>query len=177
MLETVEVCLCNLERKANHNKLEAKRKGEKYIWYSTHKNKDIKDELSRELESLSSDIKLLKARSSGKGGSGGEWLYDFTLREFDLDGNFVGVPLVAEIELSDSKSSGLLYDFNKLLQSDSSNKVFIFQQKEESGFYDILDRIEPAIKAYDHKVSSNFLISCWITSRYTFKSKRIVIEF
>ena len=148
MLALVENCLNELEVTANQNRENAKSSGEKYIWFSTQKNKDMKLKLSNESENLSTENRRFKARNSGEGGSGGEWLYDFTLREFDSDNNFVGVPLVAEIELSDSKPRGLIYDFNKLLQSDAESKAFIFQQRDEDGFNDILKRIETAIQKY-----------------------------
>lgn len=176
MLDLVEKCLNDLTVIANQNKEDARVLGKKYIWYSAQKNKDLKLKLCGECEKLSTNTQIFKARASGEGGSGGEWLYDFILREFDSENHFVGVPFVAEIELSDSKSMGLLYDFNKLMQSDADKKAFIFQQKDESGFSDILTHIESALHKYKHKVSSEFLISCWITSEYVFKSKRILVN-
>ncbi|WP_105190529.1 hypothetical protein [Pseudoalteromonas sp. T1lg48] len=175
MLSQVESWLNELEVIAKGNKANANASGQKYIWYSAQKNKDIKSKFADKCERLSTDARQFKARSSGDGGSGGEWLYDFTLWEFSGK-NLIGIPLVAEIEMSDSKSGGLVYDFNKLLQSDADNKVFIFQQKSKSGFCEILKDIEAAIKNYAHKVPSEYLVSCWIMSEYKFLSKRVSVS-
>ncbi|WP_162062836.1 hypothetical protein [Vibrio taketomensis] len=116
----------------------------------------------------------LSSRSSGES-TGREWLYDFTLREFDKENNFVGVPLVAEIELSDWQPKGLVYDFNKLLQSDAKHRVFVFQQKQ-SDFENIMVYLDRSFKAYIHKTSSKFLVACWLTSEYRFIYKEMRSE-
>ena len=175
MLEKIEAWLNVLEVKANENKKAAKLNGEKYIWYSTQKNKEIKRIFSAEGEKLPSTGTRLSSRSSGDS-SGGEWLYDFALREFDENDRLVGICLAVEIELSDSKPKGLGYDFNKLLQSDAPYKGFIFQQKDELAFTEILEHLEAALHRYNHRVDSEFLISCWITSKYRFIYEQYVVE-
>jgi hypothetical protein len=175
LLNKIEMWLGELEAIANKNKLLAQIEGGKYIWYSSQKNKDIKRKLTFECEKLSNSEIRLSSRSSS-GGSGGEWLYDYTLREFDKNGHFLGVRLAVEIELSDSNPRGLVYDFNKLLQSDSPYRVFVFQQKSEDECVKLLKCLEGSLEAYKHKLDSVFLISCWLTSKYKFVSKQYKIK-
>jgi hypothetical protein len=170
MLDTVKDWLEDLAIVANENKEQAKLKGNKYTWYSSQKNKDIKRRFSQEGESLASAGRRIAARSSGDS-TGGEWLYDLTLREFDENNRFLGVPLVVEIELSDPKPRGLIYDFNKLLQSDAYNKVFIFQQKDAFEFENMIKYFDISFSAYNHKLKSKFLVACWLTSKYEFTYK------
>ncbi|MGZ5054904.1 MAG: hypothetical protein ACXWAT_08170 [Methylobacter sp.] len=167
MLNNIQDWLNDLQIRAVENKQTAKANGQKYIWYSSVKNKDIKRKFSEEGERLSRHGIRLLSRSSGNS-SGGEWLYDFVLREFDENNHLLGIRLVAEIELSDSKAQGLVYDFNKLLQADAPYKVFIFQQKDENLYSEILKKIEAAINSYRHRLDSHFLIACWITTKYRF---------
>lgn len=103
-------------------------------------------------------------------------MYDFALREFDEKNRLVSIYLAVEIELSDSKLGGLVYDFNKLLQSDAPYKGFIFQQKDELAFSEILDNLEATLGRYNHRINSEFLISCWITSKYQFVCEQYVVE-
>jgi len=175
MLDMVENSLNRLGGEAVENKRNSRKNGEKFIWYSKDKNTQIKTRLSLDGENLSSEHSHFKARSSAKDGPGREWLYDFILREYDAEHNFVGVPLIAEIEFSDSKSGGLIYDLNKLLQADADHKVFIFQQKDEASWNGILARLEHSISRYRHKVPCTFLISCWLTSQYVFRHTRITV--
>lgn len=175
MLDKIQAWLNELEIKANENKKAAKLDGKKYIWYSTQKNKDIKRKFSTEGEKLPASGTRLSSRSSGDS-SGGEWLYDFVLREFDESNRLIGIRLAVEIELSDSKPGGLVYDFNKLLQSDAPYKGFIFQQKDDLSFSEILEHLEAALDRYTHRLDSEFLISCWITSKYQFICKQYVVE-
>jgi hypothetical protein len=167
LLIQVQEWLNELAMIANENKRIAKAEEKKYIWYSTQKNKDIKAKFSLEGEKLSIDGIRFSSRSSGDS-SGGEWLYDFTLRKFDESNYLLGIHLAVEIELSDSKSSGLVYDFNKLLQADSPYKCFVFQQKNESLFNEILGYFDTRLNIYNHRSDSEFLIAGWITSRYKF---------
>ncbi|WP_141201889.1 MULTISPECIES: hypothetical protein [unclassified Marinobacter] len=170
MLDTVKDWLEDLAIVANHKKEQARINGEGYTWYSSQKNKDIKRKFSQEGEKLASNGRRIAARSSGDS-TGGEWLYDFTLREFDENNRFFGVPLAAEIELSDPKPRGLIYDFNKLLQSDADNKVFIFQQKYAFEFKNMIRYFDSSFYAYNHKLKSKFLVACWLTSKYEFTYK------
>lgn len=176
MLKTIESWLDDLEKVANKNKKSEEGKGSNFIWYSANKNKDIKSKLSVEGEKLSNlSGNKLTSRSSAES-AGGEWLYDFILQEHDICGNFIGVKLAAEIELSDSKISGLRYDFNKLLQSDAEFKLFVFQQKDVEKFNKIIDELSISIEMYNHKLNSNLLIACWSTDDYTFLYKRFFLE-
>lgn len=172
MLDKVQNWLEDLAVIANRNKQTASLNKNKYTWYSRQKNKDIKRKLSEESEKLPTNGNRLSSRSSGKS-TGKEWLYDFTLRNFDKDNNLIGIELVVEIELSDTKTGGLVYDFNKLLQADSPNKCFIFQQKHEETATTMLERLNLSINKYNHRTKSHFLIACWVTSKYKFVYKII----
>jgi hypothetical protein len=171
MISDVKNWLNQLSNIANVHKVTALSKGEKYIWHSPNKNKDIKRKFSEEGEKLATKGRL-SSRSSGKS-TGCEWLYDFTLREFSSDNHFIGVPLVVEIELSDRKPKGLVYDFNKLLQSDADHRVFIFQQKNQAQYDDAISYIVSAFDAYIHKCNSKYLVACWLTSEYRFIYKEM----
>ena len=171
MLHKIQVWLNDLAVIANEKKRAAKADGQKYIWYSTQKNKDIKRKLSLEGEKLLSNGTRLSSRSSS-GSSGREWLYDFALREFDENNHLIGIMLAVEIELSDSKPGGLVYDFNKLLQADAPYKVFILQQKDEVAFYEILGYLETTLDTYKHRLDCKFLIGCWLTAKYEFIYKQ-----
>lgn len=172
-IKSVQSWLTDLEIKANESKRKAIAGGaDKFVWYSKEKNKDIKEKFAVEGKKLSSNY---LSRSSG-GSAGGEWLYDFTLRELDEEKNLISIPLVAEIELSDSKSGGLIYDFNKLLQADSSVKVFIFQQKNEAEFKEIFAGIQVSLNLYKHRTNGQYLVACWITSEYRFIFKSYEIK-
>ncbi len=167
MLNLMQTWLNALADKANIEKQKHRELGKKYIWYSVQKNKDIKALFSSEGEKLPT-IGRLSSRSSGES-TGREWLYDFTLREFDTENNFLGVRLAVEIEMSDSKLKGLVYDFNKLLQSDAPYKAFIFQQKTVDDYKKIRKPLSDAHKAYHHRAPSQLLVACWITSQYRFE--------
>jgi len=172
VLSKVITWLEELSTIANRNQKLAKMNGTEFIWYSADKNKDIKRKFSEEGEKLPTNGRL-SSRSSGKS-SGREWLYDFTLREFDSRDQLINIPLVAELEFSDSKVNGLIYDFNKLLQSDADYKVFIFQQKQHSDTEHFFECISNSVDAYNHKSSSEYLIVCWITSEYKFVYKALI---
>lgn len=176
MINDIYYWLDELEKTANENKKSENEKGKKYVWYSADKNIDIKNKLSikgEELSKLSGN--KLTSRSSAKS-SGGEWLYDFTLREFDKHGGFIGVKLAVEIEFSDSKIVGLRYDFNKLLQSDAEFKLFIFQQKDEEGFNEITNALSKSIEIYKHKLNSDLIIACWSMKDYKFLYRQFALE-
>jgi len=171
MISDVKDWLEQLSAIANENKAKARSKGERYIWHSLEKNKEIKRKFSEEGERLPRAGRL-SSRSSGAS-TGREWLYDFTLREFSNDDYFIGVPLVAEIELSARTPKGLVYDFNKLLQSDADHKVFIFQQKNKAQYEDVVAYIDRAFDAYTHKSNCKYLVACWLMSEYRFIYKEM----
>ena len=79
MISDVKKWLDELSVVANKKKAKARSKGEKYTWYSSTKNKDIKRKFSEEGEKLPTSGRL-SSRSSGKS-TGREWLYDFTAFE------------------------------------------------------------------------------------------------
>ena len=145
--------------------------GKRPKWTNTVKNKEIKERFlveGRRLEGI-------KPRSSADR-KAREWLYDLIWREFDAENNFVGVKLAIEIELSDMKEGGLIYDFNKLLQSDSEYKVFVFQQQTREKADNTFKTFRSRTELYNHKVKSRFLLSCWCWDSgafifYEFKSQ------
>ena len=137
--------------------------GKRPKWTNTVKNKEIKNKFSR--EELGLLIKGIKPRSSA---NSKEWLYDLIWREFDSENNFLGVKLVMEIELSDMTEGGLVYDFNKLLQSDSEYKIFVFQQKTKEQSKYLFSQLAGCSGAYRHKVKSSFLLCCWCWDSGTF---------
>lgn len=175
MLYQIQEWLDDLAAIANEKRRVAKADERKFIWYSTQKNKDIKRKFSIEGEKLSSNGSRFSSRSSGDS-SGREWLYDFALREFDESNHLLGIKLAVEIELSDSKVGGLIYDFNKLLQSDSSYKCFIFQKKDEAAFTEILGGLNNLLNKYHHRVDSQFIVACWITSKYKFIYQQFIVD-
>jgi hypothetical protein len=130
--------------------------GKEPKWTRKTKNKEIKEKFTNEGRL----IEGIKPRSSNDK-KAGEWLYDFIWREFDSDNNFIGVKLVMEIELSDMKERGLMYDFNKILQSDAEYKVFVFQQKTEKESTKLLAKLKNSSEMYKNKVNSDFLLCCW----------------
>lgn len=137
--------------------------GKRPKWTNTVKNKEIKERFlveGRRLEGI-------KPRSSADR-KAREWLYDLIWREFDSENNFVGVRLAMEIELSDMKESGLIYDFNKLLQSDSKYKIFVFQQQTNEQADNLFKKFRYRTELYNHKVKSHFLLSCWCWDSGTF---------
>ncbi|EJG1894794.1 MULTISPECIES: hypothetical protein [Vibrio] len=132
-------------------------------WNNTLKNKEIKLMFSERGKHISG----IRPRSSVDK-KAKEWLYDLIWREFDSESNFIGVKLSMEIELSDMKLKGLRYDFNKLLQSDSEYKVFVFQQKTQVDADYIVYELTKSLSAYKHKSSSNYLLTCWCWETGTF---------
>ncbi|KAF3983160.1 MAG: hypothetical protein HFP78_00150 [Methylococcales symbiont of Hymedesmia sp. n. MRB-2018] len=145
--------------------------GKKPKWTSKTKNKEIKEKFTKE----GLLIKGIKPRSSNDR-KAREWLYDLIWREFDSDNNFIGVKLVMEIELSEMKESGLIYDFNKILQSDADYKVFVFQQKTEEESKKLFAKLQKSSEVYKSKVKSSFLLCCWCwkTGTFIFKDFNIL---
>ncbi len=137
--------------------------GTRQKWTNPVKNKEIKEKFSRE----GLRIEGVKPRSSADK-KAGEWLYDLIWREFDSENNFVSVMLAMEIELSDMAERGLVYDFDKLLQSDSEYKIFVFQQQTKVQAEHLFNRFRLRSESYNHKLESIFLFCCWSWDSGTF---------
>ena len=137
--------------------------GKRPKWSNTKKNKEIKERFSHEGLKISG----IKPRSSADR-KAREWLYDLIWREFDSDKNFIGVKLAMEIELSDMKERGLVYDYNKLLQSDSEYKIFVFQQKSKDQTEQIFRKLASCSEIYKNKAESSTLLCCWCWDTGTF---------
>jgi hypothetical protein len=144
-------------------KATALKTGKEQKWTRKTKNKEIKEKFTNEGRL----IKDIKPRSSNDK-KAGEWLYDLIWREFDSNNNFIGVKLVMEIELSDMKERGLMYDFNKILQSDAEYKVFVFQQETKAESTKLLAKLKNSSEMYKNKVKSDFLLCCWCWETGTF---------
>jgi len=146
------------------------RTGKRPKWKNKIKNKEIKEKFTNEGRLIPG----IKPRSSNDRKES-EWLYDLIWREFDPDNHFIGVKLVMEIELSDMKENGLIYDYNKLLQSDAEYKIFIFQQKTVSNAEMLFNKFESCTKNYKNKIESTFFLSCWCwdTSTFLFKDFKV----
>jgi len=95
-----------------------------------------------------------------------EWLYDLVWRKFD-SGDYLSTLLAMEIEVS-AGYKGVVYDFNKLLQSDAKLKIMVFQQKTVEEGEDILNKLNSKISKYKHTFSSSYLLVCWVKSEYKF---------
>ena len=148
-------------------KREARNKGDeskwkKEIWQSIQKNKDIKHKFRDEGFNLG-----YNSRPSYKS-KAGEWLYDFIWRKFDGEDNFLELVLAMEIELSENTFKGFRYDFNKLLQSDATYKIFVFQKKMENEIEEIFKLLVESTIKYKSKIESEYLICGWCYSKNTF---------
>lgn len=137
--------------------------GKRPKWNNKVKNKEIK-KIFTDKGLL---LKGIKPRSSNDK-KAREWLYDLIWREFDSDKHFTGVKLAMEIELSDMTLGGLIYDYNKLLQSDAEYKVFVFQQKTIHDSEELFNKLELCSNNYNNRVKSKFLLSCWCWQTSTF---------
>ncbi len=144
--------------------------GKRPNWNNKVKNKEIKEKFTNEGALLQG----IKPRSSNDR-KAREWLYDLIWREFNSDNYFTGVKLTMEIELSDMKVGGLIYDYNKLLQSDAEYKIFVFQQKTVDDSNKLFDKLELCTNNYKNKVKSTFLLSCWCWETGTFLFKDISV--
>ncbi|WP_144407566.1 hypothetical protein [Gynuella sunshinyii] len=171
MIEDFKCWLNELGTKAIERKNTQLKNTKRQPWKNKTKNQDIK-KIFTDNGRL---IEGIKPRSSNDR-KAREWLYDLIWREYDSENNFIGVCLAMEIELSDMKFSGLIYDYNKLLQSDSKYKVFVFQQKEEVASDKIFHKLELCTKKYKSRVESEFLLSCWCWNTGTFKFKQIEVK-
>jgi len=140
------------------------------IWKSPEKNSAIKSRFQ-----IEGDKRTYKSRPSSETNAG-EWLYDFVWREFDKQGNLLGLKLVMEIEVSDMNEKGIKYDFNKLLQADSEHKILVFQLKTENEVVTALDNFEKSAKAYRTKINSKFLLCGWSTALNKFMFSDFVTE-
>jgi hypothetical protein len=155
-------------------KEQAKAKGDeskwkKEIWKSPKKNEDIKLRFEKEGDNLGYNSRPSYSKKRG------EWLYDFVWREFDGNGNLLGIKLAMEIEVSDMTEKGIRYDFNKLLQADSDYKILVFQMKTEDEVNKALSNFEKIAKDYKSKLESDFLLCGWVTSLNSFIFKNFHI--
>lgn len=153
------------EKKAKARSKGDESKWQREIWSSPEKNKAIKSKFMLEGEKLGYRTRPSRTTNAR------EWLYDFVWRRFDEHGNFVGVDLAMEIEVSDMNTGGIRYDFNKLLQSDSKYKILVFQLKTEPEVVSAIDALHTSSMAYSSKVAAEFLICGWITSKNIFEFK------
>jgi len=156
-------------------KIKAKAKGDESkwkceIWKSPEKNTVIKSRFQ-----IEGDKRKYKSRPSSETNAG-EWLYDFVWREFDEQGNLLGLKLVMEIEVSDMNEKGIKYDFNKLLQADREHKVLVFQLKTEKEVSTALANFEKSARAYRTKIKLNFLLCGWSTALNKFMFSNFVTE-
>lgn len=148
----------------------AKKRGianwKKVIWTSPMKNAAIKAKFAEMAEKVGMPGRdQIKCRPSRKAG---EWLYDLVWRRFDQEGNLVEVILAMEIEVSYMQECTKRYDFNKLLQADSTYKVFVFQQKTKEDVEAGLQRLKFAAAQYRFRSDSEFLLCGWSTQKNEF---------
>ena len=168
MIEKFKVWMNEIQEEAlkeKHNKAIAKgdeSKWKKEIWASPEKNKAIKARFRDEGANLG-----YRSRPSYVTNAG-EWLYDFIWREFDSSGNLINVILTMEIEVSDMHLKGIKYDFNKLLQADSTYKILVFQLKAESEVNMALANFKSAAELYNSKSDTEYLLCGWCTSKNEF---------
>ena len=106
-----------------------------YIWKSPIKNKEIKEAFAKKAPDYECQCRPdIKKR---------EWLYDLVWRKFD-SGDYLSTLLAMEIEVS-AGYKGVVYDFNKLLQSDAKLKIMVFQQKTVEEGEDILNKLNSPV--------------------------------
>lgn len=132
------------------------------IWPAPEKNFEIKKKFRDEGYELG-----YKSRPSYVT-KASEWLYDFVWRKFDCENNLTQVVLAMEIELSDLNEPIHRHDFNKLLQADSTYKVFVFQAKSEGECKAAMATLKASALNYRFKYESGFLLCAWCTSFNTF---------
>lgn len=169
MLKDFTAWLDDIAEVANKRKHQIELKtGKRPKWNNRVKNKEIKERFS--LEGLKT--KGIRPRSSSDR-KAREWLYDLVWREYSESGYFMAVKLAMEIELSDMKLKGLIYDYNKLLQSDAEYKIFVFQQKTVIDSKSIFEELATRTKEYSSRVSAEVLLCCWCWETATFHYKEI----
>lgn len=138
--------------------------GKRPNWTNPHKNKDIKNKFAVKGKQRP-DIQVRSSAEKNKG----EWLYDLVWRKLDSNQNLIGIELAMEIELSSLGTSGLVYDFNKLLQSDADYKIFVYQQKSVVLAETIANDLKTRKDIYNSKVDSAYLLACWCWDSAEFK--------
>ena len=146
----------------------------KVVWSSPKKNAAIKKKFRDELAALG------KAENDGKQvyfsrpsyvANTSEWLYDFV--SYRKDGpDLVEVFLAMEIEMSDPGECEDKHDFKKLLQSDSSYKVFVFQKKTADEVSRSFDELVRAAEKYRFRSGSEFLLCGWCQSLNQFQFRQ-----
>jgi hypothetical protein len=140
----------------------------KEIWLSPKKNEDIKRKFRDEMEKLGNNGKQVYFSRPSYKAKTGEWLYDFVSRRLDDEKNLIEVFLTMEIELSNPNECEHRYDFNKLLQSDSLYKIFVFQLKSELNVKNAMTELKKAAGKYRFRSDSDFLLCGWSTSENKF---------
>ena len=88
-----------------------------------------------------------------------EWLYDLVWQEID-NKNLISLNLAMEIEFSDQNLNGILYDFNKLLQSESDFKILVYKQKDKERTINSFAFFRNAIYEYKNKSKNSYLLCC-----------------
>ncbi len=131
-------------------------------WLSPQKNADIEARFRDEGEALG-----YRSLPSYKTGAG-EWLYDFVWRKFDDEGHLEEIVLAMEIEMSDRTQRGMMRDFAKLLQSDASYKIMVFQHRTEDDVLTAFELFKERARKYRAKSASEFLLCGWSTSMNQF---------
>ncbi|MDL0433870.1 hypothetical protein QPM17_22265 [Marinobacter sp. TBZ242] len=119
-------------------------------WLSPQKNADITARFRDEGEALG-----YRSLPSYKTGAG-EWLYDFVWRKFDDEGHLEEIVLAMEIEMSDRTQRGMMRDFAKLLQSDASYKIMVFQHKTEDDVLTAFELFKERARKYCGNQHLNF---------------------
>ena len=138
----------------------------KIIWKAPDKNRAIKAkfrEMSQKLKASGHfEVKCWSSKN------GGEWLYDLVWHKVDKMGNMIEVILTMEIEMSYMDECIKRHDFNKLLQADSTYKVFVFQQKTEADVMLGMEKLKSAAAHYRFRTGSDFLLCGWSTQKNDF---------
>jgi hypothetical protein len=174
MLSEIQNWLKQLESRARLLNMLTKENNKGLTWLRTNQHKSIKEKLKKGSEQFSSQGRLL-SHASGEN-SFEKWPYDFTLQESDQENQLIGIRLIAEIDLSGSSENCLLHDFYKILQADADVKLLVIQKEFKEGFITATNEYEKTMKAYKHKLKSEILLACWITSEDRFAFKRYSID-
>jgi hypothetical protein len=136
------------------------------IWRAPAKNRDIKTKFHQEALNLKLGVRSRPTFGIEKPSR--EWLYDFVWRRFDSENNLSEIVLVMEIEMSDLTECTSRHDFNKLLQADSTYKIFVFQMKTEEQIQSEFEQLKTKAARYRFRFDSEFLLCGWSTKENKF---------
>lgn len=81
----------------------------------------------------------------------GEWLFDISFHEIQLNGELtktLSVPLVVESELSKVSFGGLKEDFDKLFVATSSDRLFIFRATKINELNKFLEYAQSSVNTF-----------------------------